>query len=112
VLEVCVANGQAARAASDVLALRKTGAEAPGERTAETTSGDAEPAPALPEPLSRRERHVLRLLSEGLSNKRISDTLGITVATVKTHLSNIYGKLDTGSRVGAVARARLLGLLE
>jgi LuxR family maltose regulon positive regulatory protein len=112
VLEACVANGMAAAAASEVLALRKVSVAEPGKTRPDTSSGDEEPAPAVPEPLSRRERHVLKLLSEGLSNKRISETLGITVATVKTHLSNIYGKLDTGSRVGAVARARLLGLLE
>jgi LuxR family maltose regulon positive regulatory protein len=112
VLEACVANGLAAAAASEILALRKLGSDTPEKHTPDTSSGYDEHAPDLPEPLSRRERHVLHLLSEGLSNKRISDQLGITVATVKTHLSNIYGKLDTGSRVGAVARARLLGLLE
>jgi LuxR family maltose regulon positive regulatory protein len=63
------------------------------------------------EPLSDREQGVLDLLAEGLSNKAISKQLGISVATVKSHLSNIYGKLQAENRMQAVARARELGLM-
>lgn len=66
----------------------------------------------LNEPLSRSEVEVLRLLAEGLSNQEIGAHLFIAVGTVKKHVENIYGKLDVHSRTQAVARARLLRLLE
>lgn len=65
----------------------------------------------LIEPLSDREREVLRLLADGLSNKEIAARLIISLATVKTHIANIYQKLDAASRTQAVARAEVLGLL-
>lgn len=52
--------------------------------------------------LTKREADVLSLLVKGNSNKEIGDQLFITVATVKTHLINIYGKLGVKSRVEAV----------
>ncbi len=71
------------------------------------------PAPEseIIEPLSERERQVLRLLAQGLSDKAIAETLVIAVGTVNKHLKNIYGKLDAHSRTQAVARGRGLGLL-
>jgi len=48
--------------------------------------------------LSEREHEVLALVLEGLNNKRIAAQLGISVATVKTHLSNIFRKANVGSR--------------
>lgn len=72
------------------------------------------PQPAgedLIEPLSDREVDVLRLLAEGLTNQEIGQKLFISLPTVKTHTSNIYGKLGVNSRRDAVARARALGLL-
>ncbi|HET7088934.1 MAG TPA: LuxR C-terminal-related transcriptional regulator [Anaerolineae bacterium] len=68
-------------------------------------------SPALIEPLSPREMEVLRLIAAGLSTAQIADELVITVGTVRNHLKNIYGKLDTHSRVQAVERARALKLL-
>jgi len=77
--------------------------------------GESLPSPstatALIEPLSEREREVLRLLATGLSNKEIATTLIVTVGTVKKHLNNIYGKLAVHSRTAAVARARELNIL-
>lgn len=64
----------------------------------------------LADPLTERELEVLQLISEGLSNANIADTLVITVGTVKRHINNIYSKLDVGSRTQALARARELGL--
>jgi LuxR family maltose regulon positive regulatory protein len=68
-------------------------------------------APALVEPLSSRERELLRLLAAGLSTPEIAAQLYITVGTVRNHLKSIYGKLAMHSRLQAVERARALGLL-
>jgi LuxR family maltose regulon positive regulatory protein len=63
------------------------------------------------EPLSERERAVLRLLPTILPNGEIAGELFVSVNTVKTHLRSIYRKLDVGSRRDAVVRARALRLL-
>ncbi|CAG0943710.1 partial HTH-type transcriptional regulator MalT, partial [Anaerolineae bacterium] len=65
----------------------------------------------LPEPLSAREKQVLQLLADGLSNKAIARKLVVADETVKKHLKNIYGKLGAHSRTEALARARELELL-
>jgi LuxR family maltose regulon positive regulatory protein len=65
----------------------------------------------LIEPLSVRELEVLRLLSQGKSNREIGDALFIAVGTVKKHLSNIFGKLGVENRTACAARARELGLV-
>jgi ATP/maltotriose-dependent transcriptional regulator MalT len=54
---------------------------------------------------------VLQLIAAGNSNQDIADKLVITMRTVKKHTGNIYGKLNVGSRIQAVARARERGLL-
>lgn len=64
----------------------------------------------LVEPLTPRELEVLRLVCEGLSNQAIAARLTITVAAVKKHTGNIYGKLGVTSRTQAVRRAMALGL--
>ncbi len=69
------------------------------------------PAPPLPEPLTPREREVLRLMGAGLPNAAIAARLHVAVSTVKTYVNGIFGKLGATSRTGAVARARALGLL-
>lgn len=63
--------------------------------------------PAVPagEPLSAREREVLELVSKGTSNREIARALFISEATVKTHLTHIYGKLGVKDRAAAVAVA-------
>ena len=68
-------------------------------------------APPLAEPLSARERDVLRLLSEGRSNKEIAADLGIAEGTVKNHMSNVLGKLGVLDRTQAALRARELDLI-
>jgi LuxR family maltose regulon positive regulatory protein len=65
----------------------------------------------LPEPLSERELEVLTLIAAGMSNKEIAGRLFVSVTTVKTHINNLYRKLDARSRIQAVARARELGLI-
>ncbi|MEU5433210.1 response regulator transcription factor [Streptomyces sp. NPDC020719] len=60
--------------------------------------------PARPdESLSAREREVLALVAKGTSNREIARVLFISEATVKTHLTHIYGKLDVKDRAAAVA---------
>jgi len=71
----------------------------------------ASPAAGLPEPLSERELEVLRLIASGKSNRRIASELFVSVGTVKTHINNLYRKLDAHSRTQALARARELKLL-
>jgi LuxR family maltose regulon positive regulatory protein len=61
--------------------------------------------------LTDREHEILRLLSIGLTNSEIGDTVGVTANTVKSHVKNIYFKLDAHSRTHAVAIAREAGIL-
>jgi LuxR family maltose regulon positive regulatory protein len=66
--------------------------------------------PSLVEPLSERERQVLSLIIEGLSNQEIADKLVISIRTVKKHIENLYSKLDVKSRTQAIAKAKELKL--
>lgn len=68
-------------------------------------------AQSLAEPLTGRELEVLRLIVGGLQNQEIADQLVISRATVKRHISNIYGKLGVSRRTQAIVRAQELGLL-
>ncbi len=60
------------------------------------------------DPLTEREREVLQLFAQGLSNQEIADRLILSLGTVKAHSSNIYRKLDVRNRAQAVIRAREL----
>jgi DNA-binding CsgD family transcriptional regulator len=61
--------------------------------------------------LSKREQEVLNLLAQGMSNQEIADELFVSVPTVKTHISNIYEKLDVKRRTQAIQIALESGLL-
>jgi DNA-binding NarL/FixJ family response regulator len=63
------------------------------------------------EPLSQRELEVLRLISQGCSNRETAGRLFISEATVKTHLLHAYAKLGVRDRAAAVAAAFERGLL-
>jgi LuxR family maltose regulon positive regulatory protein len=63
------------------------------------------------EPLTERELTVLRYLQSALSNEEIASKLFVSVNTVKTHVRNVYRKLNVGRRREAVRRARELHLL-
>jgi DNA-binding NarL/FixJ family response regulator len=65
----------------------------------------------LDEPLTPREREVLDLLAEGLSNKLIARRLQISEHTVKFHVSSIYAKLSASSRTEAVSQGARRGLI-
>ena len=61
--------------------------------------------------LSARELDTLKLIDKDLSNQEIADKLFISLNTVKTHLKNIYSKLEVDNRAKAVAKAKELGLI-
>jgi len=65
----------------------------------------------LPDPITRRELEVLRLMASGLSNKEIADLLGTGEATIKTHVSSILSKLGVRDRTRAVLRSLELGYI-
>jgi NarL family two-component system response regulator LiaR len=66
--------------------------------------------PPTPDPLTEREVEVLRLVARGQSNQEIADQLVISEATVRTHVSNILGKLHLASRTQAALYALREGL--
>ena len=90
-------------------------------RVAAARSGDASLASALGDAaigrrrtravLSDREREVLELVAQGFQNVEIGNRLFISPKTVKTHLQNIYEKLDVSSRTEAAVKAKEAGLL-
>ena len=57
-------------------------------------------------PLSRRETQILEMVSEGKSRSQIAHDLFIDTETVKTHIKNVYIKLDVNSRADAIKAAR------
>jgi DNA-binding NarL/FixJ family response regulator len=76
----------------------------------------AGPAPAATRaappggPLTERETEVVILMAQGLSNREIAGQLFVTEATVKTHVNNVFAKLDVSDRASAVAWAFRTGL--
>ncbi len=67
--------------------------------------------PPLIDPLTPREKEVLYLAAQGLTNKAIAYQLKISDRTVQGHLANIYGKLNVSGRTEMVSRAVTLHLL-
>lgn len=62
--------------------------------------------------LSLREYEVLQSLAKGHSNADIADHLFLSLSTVKTHVSNLYGKLEVKSRTQALEKARRLKIIQ
>ena len=69
------------------------------------------PDAGLPEPLTEREKEILRLLAQGLTNREIALRLHLAEGTVKNYVTSILGKLGARDRTQAALRARELGLL-
>lgn len=65
-----------------------------------------------PEQLSDRELEVLRIMATGAPNKEIASTLSISESTAKTHVANIFRKLDVKDRTEAVTQAMQRGIIK
>ncbi|AZF42546.1 Two-component transcriptional response regulator, LuxR family [Pseudomonas sp. R1-43-08] len=63
------------------------------------------------EPLTPRERQVLGLVANGMSNRAIGEQLGITTGTAKAHVERVIGKLGAADRTQAAVRGIALGLV-
>jgi DNA-binding NarL/FixJ family response regulator len=88
---------------------------APLERAVAATmsrAGLAGPGAAGATVLTGREREVLALVAEGLTNREIGRRLFISEKTASVHLSNLMAKLDVSSRTEAVTVAHRRGLLD
>jgi DNA-binding NarL/FixJ family response regulator len=60
--------------------------------------------------LTDRERELLALLAQGLTNAAIAERLSLSPKTVRNHVSNIFSKLQVADRAAAIVRARDAGL--
>lgn len=69
------------------------------------------PVARLAEPITRREREVLQRMARGQANAQIAESLFVSLSTVKTHINNIFRKLDVSDRDQALHKARTVGLL-
>ena len=78
------------------------------DRMSSASVADVELRRPLADPLTERERTVLRYLASTLSNAEIAAELYVSLSTVKTHQRAVYRKLGAGGRREAVRRARLL----
>jgi LuxR family maltose regulon positive regulatory protein len=95
-------------------AQRLLAAFTPTVRAGTARASGEKPEPprlVLIEPLSQREREILRLIGLGLSNQEIARQMIVAVSTIKWHINHLYAKLDAHSRTQALARARELSLL-
>jgi len=61
--------------------------------------------------LSSREYEMLQLLAKGYSNSDIGENLFLSLSTVKTHISNLFTKMDVKSRTQAIAKAKRLKII-
>jgi LuxR family maltose regulon positive regulatory protein len=102
-LSAVAEQGRAPAVAGAILAAMDVEGVA-GGGVAATTGG-------LLEPLNDQERHILRLMAAGRTNREIAGELFLSVNTIKVYASRLYSKLDVHRRGEAVARARALGIL-
>jgi len=81
------------------------------ERVQATADAAAAEPPMLEATLTQREHQVLRLLAEGMSGKEMATTLGLAPNTVRSYCQSLLSKLQSSSRIQALAAARARGLL-
>lgn len=102
------------RAVRDAAAGRTRLDPAVQERLVELVTAGPVPAGTSADPpggpLTERETEVVMLMAQGLSNREIAGQLFVTEATVKTHVNNVFTKLDVSDRAAAVAWAFRAGL--
>jgi DNA-binding NarL/FixJ family response regulator len=94
---VCAAEGQASFPPPIATTLLRRVTRLTSERVSPDAAG-----------LTARERQIVEIIAEGLSNKEIAARLSIEVATVKNHVHNILEKLQVSRRSEAVTRLRLV----
>lgn len=88
-----------------------------GEPPASPPAEPAAPPPSGPppqdaaRPLSQRETEILQLIAKGVSNTEAAQALGLSKATIRTHLEHIYAKLEVTNRVEAVTEGIRKGLI-
>lgn len=63
------------------------------------------------ESLTQKEIQVVQLITAGLSNKQIADQLNVSTETIKSHIKNVYRKLNVSNRVQALQRAKQLNII-
>ncbi|MCI0440143.1 MAG: response regulator transcription factor [Chloroflexi bacterium] len=80
------------------------------DRLAQLSRQRAEPDPG--HALSGREIEVLQLMAKGAANKEIASILSVSESTVKTHVANIFQKLDVNHRTEAVTQALQRGIIK
>lgn len=103
------------KAASEVVdAIRKvaTGGTLITPNTIATLINRRRESEAQRESLTAREKEVLRLMAEGVSSRDIATMLGISYATVRTHIRSLGAKLGVHSKVQAIVKARELALVD
>lgn len=90
----------------------------PVNETPAKAGPDAAPQPPPPvdddpplKPLSDREKEILQLIAKGISNSEAAKMLGLSKATIRTHLEHIYRKLEVTNRVEAVTEGIRKGLI-
>ncbi len=88
-----------------------------GPAPAEPPPATSAPAPKglqveVHRPLTNRELEVLQIIAKGLSNNEAAGVLGLSKATIRTHLEHIYQKLDVTNRVEAVTEGMRQGIIE
>lgn len=73
--------------------------------------GDGSDVMIDPDPLSDRDRRILRLVEQGKTNKEIADILNLSAGTVRNYLNEATSKLGTSNRIEAFRKARTAGWL-
>lgn len=94
----------------------RVGEAPPAPAPEASASAPAEPLPPAVEPegkkLSARETEILQLIAKGVSNSEAAGVLGLSKATIRTHLEHIYRKLEVTNRVEAVTEGLRKGLIQ